>query len=137
MQSSIGPDHDEIFFLLRIAKIARSPEYRGYSVAIDPIRSFHANSSPKILVDQRIEGVLDRDRAMVGIRILADLAKHVICPQACFTAVQREAYKIADGRRLYHPKRNQSENSGGRSEEHTSELQSQFHLVCRLLLEKK
>src|SRR3989338_4979056 len=24
----------------------------------------------------------------------------------------------------------------GRSEEHTSELQSQFHLVCRLLLEK-
>src|SRR5689334_18604414 len=27
--------------------------------------------------------------------------------------------------------------TGGRSEEHTSELQSQFHLVCRLLLEKK
>src|SRR5690554_7445865 len=27
--------------------------------------------------------------------------------------------------------------SGGRSEEHTSELQSRPHLVCRLLLEKK
>src|SRR5689334_25014810 len=27
--------------------------------------------------------------------------------------------------------------TGNRSEEHTSELQSQFHLVCRLLLEKK
>src|SRR6266568_1541957 len=27
--------------------------------------------------------------------------------------------------------------SASRSEEHTSELQSQFHLVCRLLLEKK
>src|SRR5689334_19247451 len=27
--------------------------------------------------------------------------------------------------------------TGARSEEHTSELQSQFHLVCRLLLEKK
>src|SRR5689334_24850689 len=27
--------------------------------------------------------------------------------------------------------------AAGRSEEHTSELQSQFHLVCRLLLEKK
>src|SRR5438309_8517374 len=27
--------------------------------------------------------------------------------------------------------------SSKRSEEHTSELQSQFHLVCRLLLEKK
>src|SRR5256886_5453704 len=29
------------------------------------------------------------------------------------------------------------ENDGGRSEEHTSELQSQSNLVCRLLLEKK
>src|SRR5689334_24333725 len=29
------------------------------------------------------------------------------------------------------------ERAEGRSEEHTSELQSQFHLVCRLLLEKK
>src|SRR5437660_9814950 len=31
----------------------------------------------------------------------------------------------------------QSRNCGGRSEEHTSELQSRGHLVCRLLLEKK
>src|SRR5690554_7630047 len=29
------------------------------------------------------------------------------------------------------------DNSGQRSEEHTSELQSRPHLVCRLLLEKK
>src|SRR2546422_1821144 len=28
-------------------------------------------------------------------------------------------------------------NRAGRSEEHTSELQSRLHLVCRLLLEKK
>src|SRR5438309_6466706 len=32
---------------------------------------------------------------------------------------------------------NTSPLASGRSEEHTSELQSQFHLVCRLLLEKK
>src|SRR5689334_24577190 len=31
----------------------------------------------------------------------------------------------------------QSASTSLRSEEHTSELQSQFHLVCRLLLEKK
>src|SRR5689334_23781718 len=31
----------------------------------------------------------------------------------------------------------QKEQRDQRSEEHTSELQSQFHLVCRLLLEKK
>src|SRR5689334_24121658 len=30
-----------------------------------------------------------------------------------------------------------AEHVAARSEEHTSELQSQFHLVCRLLLEKK
>src|SRR6266481_3368020 len=30
-----------------------------------------------------------------------------------------------------------ADHAGLRSEEHTSELQSQFHLVCRLLLEKK
>src|SRR6267143_6608268 len=31
----------------------------------------------------------------------------------------------------------QTSSRQARSEEHTSELQSQFHLVCRLLLEKK
>src|SRR2546422_4975396 len=35
------------------------------------------------------------------------------------------------GRRATRPR------TGGRSEEHTSELQSRLHLVCRLLLEKK
>src|SRR2546429_5954245 len=33
--------------------------------------------------------------------------------------------------------RARSGNFGARSEEHTSELQSRLHLVCRLLLEKK
>src|SRR2546429_886642 len=31
----------------------------------------------------------------------------------------------------------EKESHGNRSEEHTSELQSRLHLVCRLLLEKK
>src|SRR2546430_8870853 len=35
------------------------------------------------------------------------------------------------------PRRRRSTNGRGRSEEHTSELQSQSNLVCRLLLEKK
>src|SRR5689334_25169458 len=35
------------------------------------------------------------------------------------------------------PRRGHRADGHGRSEEHTSELQSQFHLVCRLLLEKK
>src|SRR5205809_5845702 len=44
---------------------------------------------------------------------------------------------------LFFPRRCRSGNetnrtgNGARSEEHTSELQSRLHLVCRLLLEKK
>src|SRR3989449_6174994 len=40
---------------------------------------------------------------------------------------------------LPHPDREEEpdRHQGGRSEEHTSELQSRLHLVCRLLLEKK
>src|SRR2546422_8622793 len=43
------------------------------------------------------------------------------------------------GRRLGHvpPDRAAVAVGAGRSEEHTSELQSRLHLVCRLLLEKK
>src|SRR5689334_24853089 len=36
-----------------------------------------------------------------------------------------------------YPPRPAPAKEANRSEEHTSELQSQFHLVCRLLLEKK
>src|SRR2546430_13098673 len=45
----------------------------------------------------------------------------------------------ASPRRAPAPRRaaRRSESRGSRSEEHTSELQSQSNLVCRLLLEKK
>src|SRR5205809_3994605 len=45
----------------------------------------------------------------------------------------------AGHRGLHHPSRRTSEAlvTDTRSEEHTSELQSRLHLVCRLLLEKK
>src|SRR5689334_24386711 len=42
-----------------------------------------------------------------------------------------------DGRAERVPASNVVPGMRQRSEEHTSELQSQFHLVCRLLLEKK
>src|SRR5690625_6563989 len=38
---------------------------------------------------------------------------------------------------LFKQKENKKARNGIRSEEHTSELQSRGHLVCRLLLEKK
>src|SRR4051794_41315479 len=38
---------------------------------------------------------------------------------------------------VHHRIKNNLQGVAGRSEEHTSELQSPVHLVCRLLLEKK
>src|SRR5258708_1024128 len=43
----------------------------------------------------------------------------------------------ADDNRLHFPSRFKTDDHPNRSEEHTSELQSPDHLVCRLLLEKK
>src|SRR5689334_23785196 len=45
--------------------------------------------------------------------------------------------RAARDRRVRRHRRVAGGRARGRSEEHTSELQSQFHLVCRLLLEKK
>src|SRR2546430_8989462 len=56
---------------------------------------------------------------------------------------QREGAEPRDGRRSsqwadgQHGLRRTPPRRRGRSEEHTSELQSQSNLVCRLLLEKK
>src|SRR5438876_6234343 len=49
------------------------------------------------------------------------------------------AFGTGDGHALAgpHPQQVDLEFGCGRSEEHTSELQSPVHLVCRLLLEKK
>src|SRR5439155_26574067 len=44
---------------------------------------------------------------------------------------------VPAGRRLRAAGLRRPARGGGRSEEHTSELQSRGHLVCRLLLEKK
>src|SRR5258708_26160342 len=68
-----------------------------------------------------------------------------------YTLSLHDALPISRGERVasfrsHHPSRRRPpgflrwrrrKNPGGRSEEHTSELQSPDHLVCRLLLEKK
>src|SRR5688572_32633413 len=55
-----------------------------------------------------------------------------------YTTLFRSARDDADVHELRsRRKRGQRIDRGGRSEEHTSELQSQSNLVCRLLLEKK
>src|SRR2546430_11781978 len=54
-----------------------------------------------------------------------------ISQQARFRPAPRPIPTLAPFRMLLRPR------TGARSEEHTSELQSQSNLVCRLLLEKK
>src|SRR2546429_6508152 len=53
--------------------------------------------------------------------------------------LDRLAANAAELPRLVHDQRpaHDREDEENRSEEHTSELQSRLHLVCRLLLEKK
>src|SRR5205809_2624794 len=54
-----------------------------------------------------------------------------------YTTLFRSARELRKGT---HPRRHPGgarHRAPGRSEEHTSELQSRLHLVCRLLLEKK
>src|SRR3989304_8664737 len=50
------------------------------------------------------------------------------------TLFRSRKLKGVEGRQRLYAVRGESD---GRSEEHTSELQSRLHLVCRLLLEKK
>src|SRR2546422_4115476 len=52
-------------------------------------------------------------------------------------ATRREATRPRQERGNCPLIRGDTENGRSRSEEHTSELQSRLHLVCRLLLEKK
>src|SRR5258708_30726367 len=55
--------------------------------------------------------------------------------RSCLGVAARAAGRGAGFRRAQG--RDIGRHAGGRSEEHTSELQSPDHLVCRLLLEKK
>src|SRR5207249_6984978 len=70
----------------------------------------------------------------------ADTARRYLARSAAtFSAEERETIVAQLGRLLEDPRFSElfAPGSRARSEEHTSELQSRFDLVCRLLLEKK
>src|SRR5438552_7883059 len=81
-----------------------------------------------------------RDLHSFPTRRSSDLAIDCAAPTGA-TATAGEIRGVGSPRRLRWPGRTHTTyfaRSGcGRSEEHTSELQSPDHLVCRLLLEKK
>src|SRR6266436_1210862 len=79
--------------------------------------------------------------------LMDERAVHAGCPRARARLSRRSARGRADeprgsplrGRHAREPLQRHAarRGAGPRSEEHTSELQSRLHLVCRLLLEKK
>src|SRR5258705_5586514 len=65
------------------------------------------------------------------------LFRSVRSRRAAARGVYPAAGRAGDRQRISEDPRKAAQGRPGRSEEHTSELQSLRHLVCRLLLEKK
>src|SRR5438309_9265873 len=73
----------------------------------------------------------EEERGRFSVAAIADALAFREEEQDCVEVVEQALTDMDEGRGLI------SLEEARRSEEHTSELQSQFHLVCRLLLEKK
>src|SRR5438876_5112534 len=72
-------------------------------------------------------------RTASGIEVSTKLNSNPKCTSSCVESRKTPPYTASD-RTTWSPGRSRRKT---RSEEHTSELQSPVHLVCRLLLEKK
>src|SRR2546422_4287532 len=82
---------------------------------------FPSGAWPEEVGPERLRLSVERQAAAVGHRRLLREAR----------------VELDEHRSLLRQHRGQAPLELGRSEEHTSELQSRLHLVCRLLLEKK
>src|SRR2546429_4426013 len=98
-----------IFFFLMIRRPPRSTLF--------PYTTLFRSAAEAALLEERAEGKRLRGGHDAGVEALAG-GGH---PQGLGDEVGRRVAVVAEPR----------------SEEHTSELQSRLHLVCRLLLEKK
>src|SRR5690606_39750096 len=86
------------------------------------LHSFPTRRSSDLGDDQlRVDLLLDPDAGALGARAVGRVERE----RARLELVELERVAVGAGHAL------------GRSEEHTSELQSRENLVCRLLLEKK
>src|SRR5689334_23996651 len=75
----------------------------------------------------------DGTQEIAGLFQITALAK----PGKTLDEIEKEINVQIDKIKKDPPTADEMARALNRSEEHTSELQSQFHLVCRLLLEKK
>src|SRR5205809_333700 len=102
--------------------------YRGFM--LDVARNFH----PKAAVLRTLDLMARYKLNVFHMHLTDDEGWRVEIPSLPdLTAVGGRRGHTLDSREFLQP----AFGSGPRSEEHTSELQSRLHLVCRLLLEKK
>src|SRR5690348_17848497 len=88
-----------------------------------------------------LSGGRDAGAANPKERIVVSVVLRRASPKSALDAAKSAATKPASRARKYLSReqfaRRHGASAADRSEEHTSELQSPVHLVCRLLLEKK
>src|SRR5699024_12310051 len=99
--------------------------FRCY-VDIQDLHSFPTRRSSDLMTAEekeiKFEIPVNGHRAAVGLLLNQLMEQHII---QSYQAIDAVGHRVAHGGEYF------------RSEEHTSELQSRFDLVCRLLLEKK
>src|SRR5689334_24141592 len=90
---------------------------------------FFTATAPTEIYTLSLHDALPISRAEAAWRTTLDNGGEVVWTATLYDVDARSYFVLAFDRMALRVYR--------RSEEHTSELQSQFHLVCRLLLEKK
>src|SRR2546422_1132663 len=115
--------------------------YRLDEDQIDPQRGEHLHLKSVLLQARRLRGAQIGPVAVLqgrdSARDQADAAVSRHAPRGAPRGLHRPPVRFAPGAALPGPSQGAPGRAKGRSEEHTSELQSRLHLVCRLLLEKK
>src|SRR2546430_11426278 len=137
----LGPDLQLIHPLLTTPEHRAILKSRGVSYAMAPVGEARRPSSVGViqlgeLLEAGVKVSLSTDHTtnyncdpFLGMRILFALHHHRICANIPLTVKRLVQLATLDGA--------VDLGIADRSEEHTSELQSQSNLVCRLLLEKK
>src|SRR2546422_3151062 len=99
---------------------------------------FHSRSTKATRIYSKLSGSMSTSTAVSGISFSSQYAS---APPSNFVSTERFGDFSKNWNRCSFFRRASGAVAGPRmrtrSEEHTSELQSRLHLVCRLLLEKK
>src|SRR3712207_7672888 len=72
-----------------------------------------------------------------SIKLVSELAKEIEAEVGISLPISKKLFSVSESTNSTYVIPDRVIGTSGRSEEHTSELQSRQYLVCRLLLEKK